>query len=47
MSYTLTLSEEAQRTIEEQIKWYEADEKHGGEELADRWLKTKTYHELM
>ncbi len=38
MSYPLTLSDEAQRTIEEQMQWYEADEKHGGAELADRWL---------
>lgn len=27
MSYTLTLSDEAQRTIDEQLIWYEADEK--------------------
>lgn len=39
MSYTLTLSDEAQRTIEEQLEWYEAGEKHGGAELADRWLE--------
>lgn len=38
MSYALTLSDETQRTIEEQLEWYEADEKHGGAELADRWL---------
>jgi plasmid stabilization system protein ParE len=39
MSYLLTLADEAQRTIEDQLKWYEADEKHGGADLADRWLK--------
>lgn len=38
MSCKLTLSDEAQRTIEDQIQWYEADEKHGGADLADRWL---------
>ena len=38
MSYTLTLSKEAQLSIEEQLEWYEADEKHGGTDLADRWL---------
>jgi plasmid stabilization system protein ParE len=38
MSYELTLSDEAQRTIEDQVQWYEADEKHGDAELADRWL---------
>ncbi len=38
MSYTRTLADEAQRTIEDQLGWYEADEKQGGAELADRWL---------
>jgi plasmid stabilization system protein ParE len=38
MSCTITLSDEARRTIEEQLEWYEADVKHGGAELADRWL---------
>jgi plasmid stabilization system protein ParE len=38
MSYELFLSDEAQRTIDDQIQWYEADEKHGGAALADRWL---------
>ena len=38
MRCELNLSGEAQRTIEDQIQWYEADEKHGGVALADRWL---------
>lgn len=38
MNYTLALSDEAQRTIEEQLEWYESNEKHGGVGLADRWL---------
>jgi plasmid stabilization system protein ParE len=38
MSYELRLSPEAERCIEEQLQWYEADEKNGGVELADRWL---------
>ncbi len=39
MSCELTLSDEAQRTIEDQIQWYEADEKHGGADPADRLLE--------
>lgn len=38
MSFIVTLSVEAQRTIEDQIYWHEADEKHGGADLANRWL---------
>lgn len=38
MSYEVSLSKEAQRSIEEQLQWYEADAKHGGTDLADRWL---------
>ena len=38
MNWELRLSTEAQKTIDEQLAWYEADEKHGGTELADRWL---------
>jgi plasmid stabilization system protein ParE len=38
MSYELSLSKEAQQSIEEQLQWYESDEKHGGTDLADRWL---------
>lgn len=33
--YELRLSVEAERCIEEQILWYEADETRGGAELAD------------
>lgn len=36
--YELRLSSEAERCIEEQVQWYEADERNGGAELADRWL---------
>jgi plasmid stabilization system protein ParE len=38
MDYELLLSSEAERCIEEQIRWYEVDETRGGAELADRWL---------
>lgn len=38
MDHELRLSPEAERCIEEQLHWYEADEKNGGVELADRWL---------
>jgi plasmid stabilization system protein ParE len=38
MSYLLSVSNEARRTIEEQMVWYEADDKHGGADLANRWL---------
>lgn len=38
MDYELLLSSEAERCIEDQILWYEADETRGGAELADRWL---------
>lgn len=36
--YELLLSAEAERCIEEQLRWYEADEAHGGAELADLWM---------
>jgi plasmid stabilization system protein ParE len=38
MDYELRLSAEAERCIEDQLLWYEADEANGGAELADRWL---------
>jgi plasmid stabilization system protein ParE len=38
MNYELRLSSEAERCIEDQLQWYEADEKFGGTDLADRWL---------
>lgn len=38
MSYRWELAAEATRSIEQQMIWYEADEKRGGIELADRWL---------
>lgn len=38
MAYELRLSAEAERCIEDQLKWYETDEAHGGAEFADRWL---------
>lgn len=37
-NYELRLSSEAERCIEDQLLWYEADETNGGAELADRWL---------
>jgi len=39
MNHGLRLSSEAERCIEDQLQWYEADEKYGGVELADRWLE--------
>lgn len=38
MSYRVTFLAEAEQGIEDQIAWYEGDERHGGVELADRWL---------
>lgn len=38
MNYQWKLSRAAQESIEAQLIWYEADERHGGVELADRWL---------
>jgi plasmid stabilization system protein ParE len=38
MDYELLLSSEAERCIEDQLLWYEADETSGGPEFADRWL---------
>lgn len=37
-AYELRLSSEAERCIEDQFQWYEADETNGGTELADRWM---------
>ena len=34
----LRLSTEAERSIEAQLQWYEADAMNGGVELAERWL---------
>ena len=38
MDYELLLSSEAERCIEDQLQWYEADETNGETELADRWM---------
>lgn len=38
MRYELLLSSEAEHCIEDQLLWYEADERGGGAELADRWM---------
>jgi len=38
MNHGLRLSSEAERGVEEQLQWYEADEKYGGGELAGRWM---------
>lgn len=38
MDYELLISAEAEQCIEDQLLWYEAKEKNGGAELADRWL---------
>jgi plasmid stabilization system protein ParE len=42
MDHELRISAEAERCIEEQLQWYEADEANGGGELADRWLDLLT-----
>jgi plasmid stabilization system protein ParE len=42
MNHDLRISAEAERCIEEQLRWYEADEANGGAELADRWLDRLT-----
>jgi plasmid stabilization system protein ParE len=42
MDHELRISAEAERCIEEQLQWYEADEANGGAELADRWLDLLT-----
>lgn len=39
MIYGLRISSEAERCIEDQLQWYETDEKNGGPELADRWME--------
>jgi plasmid stabilization system protein ParE len=37
--FALRLSSEAERCIEEQLLWHEADDANGGIELADRWME--------
>jgi len=37
-SYELRISSEAERCIEDQILWYEAEAESGGAELADLWM---------
>jgi plasmid stabilization system protein ParE len=39
MIWELQITSEAERCIEEQVQWYEADRKHGGPELACRWVE--------
>lgn len=38
MSWELRISSEAEACINEQQQWYESDERHGGADLANRWL---------
>ena len=38
MDYELRLSSEAERCIEDQLLWYEAEETNGGVEIAGRWM---------
>lgn len=38
MSYAVTMAPEGQANIAEQIEWFESDEKHGGEALAQTWM---------
>lgn len=39
MSYGWELSSEARFSVEQQVAWHEADERHAGPELAERWLE--------
>ena len=39
MSGKLRLSSEAEDCIEEQLQWYEVDERHGGAVLGEKWLQ--------
>lgn len=38
MNWELRISSEAEACLKEQKQWYESDEKHGGADLANRWL---------
>ena len=38
MKHELRISPEAERCIEDQLQWYEADEANGGTDFAERWL---------
>jgi plasmid stabilization system protein ParE len=38
MKYRWELSDEAKAAVERQVAWYESDERHGGDELAERWV---------
>ena len=40
MSCRWELSDKAKVAVERQVAWYESDERHGGAELAERWLST-------
>lgn len=40
MSYRWELSDDAEIAVEQQLSWYEADEKHGGTKLGDRWIES-------
>ena len=39
MSYQWELSDEAKEALNQQLIWYETDDRRGGAELADRWLE--------
>lgn len=38
MKLRVVLSREGRTCIEEQIDWFKSDEKHGGQELAEKWF---------
>ena len=38
MEYKLFITAEAERCIDDQLRWYEAEDSIGGVELADLWL---------
>jgi plasmid stabilization system protein ParE len=38
MNWVLHLSAAAEQSIDGQMRWYEAEDRHGGAELANRWL---------
>ena len=38
MNYRVQASESGKSSVDEQLKWYRADESHGGDDLAERWF---------
>jgi hypothetical protein len=38
VNYRVQASESGKSSVDEQLKWYRADESHGGDDLAERWF---------